>query len=111
MESFMVVKSFTLLNYFTNGEKEIEKEDFTSASSAEEASWLCVYLLVFLFMSLYVEGTQELARSVCVWARPRPVTPPFIAWLASFCTVKATGKTQENSEELDKNLWEKEGWF
>jgi len=67
MESSMVVKSFTLLN---KKKEEIEKRILLQLLHGA-ALWLCLYLLVFLLMSL-LSRDLEVAQSVCkaIW---RPI--------------------------------------
>lgn len=71
----MVVKSFTLLNYFTNGkEKQEEKENFTAAPPPELFCDRVLYLSLFLLGSARRREARKTGFRVCATS-PSPSSP------------------------------------
>lgn len=83
MKSFMVVKSFTLLNYFTNGKEKQEKKRtllrLLQRSCFVTVSCICRY---FCWGTLDVNGARKPVQSVC--------NVPLLSSLSPYCrTIRA----------------------
>lgn len=100
MESFMVVKSFTLLTYFMYGkEKQEIEENFTIAPP--QSCFVTVSVFVGISVDVpYVEGSRT--GSECVQCPLTPAVRTTFQPTRLFLHSKATGNTgvEEDSEEL-----------